>query len=304
VLALEALAEALRADPADQTDELRVRRERTRLLAACDRALVAPERRGAGRRRLALPAVTAGVLVSLLVLWRVRAAAPPAVTANAVVHADGATAWSERVEGNREIVILERGTLSIRVHHSLSGPRLLVALPDGELEDIGTTFAVSAQDDHTTRVTVQEGRVVLRLRDRPPRIIGSGETWVPEVQALVASAAAATEPVPSTQIPLLGPSPRSPPSAASVASALAPSSAEFRSAMDALDRGDNHEAATHFTSFLAKHPRDPRAEDAAYLRVIALQRCGDARGMKEAAQEYLRRYPAGFRYAEVERLSH
>ena len=52
-----------------------------------------------------------------------------------------------------------------------------------------------------------------------------------------------------------------------------------------------------------KHPRDPRAEDAAYLRVIALQRSGDRGSMEQAAQEYLRRYEGGFRGAEIETLS-
>jgi TolA-binding protein len=73
--------------------------------------------------------------------------------------------------------------------------------------------------------------------------------------------------------------------------------------MDALDVGDNRAAAAAFASFLAKHPRDPRAEDAAYLQVIALQRSGDQGSTKAAALEYLHRYPEGFRRAEVEPLS-
>jgi outer membrane protein assembly factor BamD (BamD/ComL family) len=73
--------------------------------------------------------------------------------------------------------------------------------------------------------------------------------------------------------------------------------------MDALDRGDNREAASLLAAFLAAHPRDARGEDAAYLRVIALQRCGDAAGTKDAAREYLRRYPTGFRRAEMEAMS-
>jgi TolA-binding protein len=73
--------------------------------------------------------------------------------------------------------------------------------------------------------------------------------------------------------------------------------------MAALDVGDNHQAAAAFVNFLEKHPRDARAEDAAYLRVIALQRSGDSAGMKQAALEYLHRYAAGFRQAEVEPLS-
>jgi outer membrane protein assembly factor BamD (BamD/ComL family) len=80
-------------------------------------------------------------------------------------------------------------------------------------------------------------------------------------------------------------------------------SADFRAAMNALDVGENREAATHFERFLQRHPRDARAEDAAYLRVIALQRCGDAAEMKDAAREYLRLYPSGFRHAEVDQLA-
>lgn len=80
-------------------------------------------------------------------------------------------------------------------------------------------------------------------------------------------------------------------------------SLDFRVAMAALARGDHAAAATRFASFLAQHPRDRRAEDAAYLRVIALQKAGDAGGMKQAALEYQRRYPNGFRRAEVEPLA-
>jgi TolA-binding protein len=73
--------------------------------------------------------------------------------------------------------------------------------------------------------------------------------------------------------------------------------------MATLNARDNVRAADAFASFLAKHPHDPRAEDAAYLRVLALERSGDDSGMKQAAEEYLRRYPSGFRHAEMETLS-
>ena len=56
-------------------------------------------------------------------------------------------------------------------------------------------------------------------------------------------------------------------------------------------------------AFVVKHPHDPRAEDAAYLRVIALQRSGDSGSVRWAAQEYLRRYPEGFRRAEMQALA-
>ena len=76
-----------------------------------------------------------------------------------------------------------------------------------------------------------------------------------------------------------------------------------RSDVSAIGLAFGGEEIGDVTSFLEKHPRDARAEDAAYLRVIALQRSGDSAGTKQAALEYLRRYPAGFRHAEVEPVS-
>jgi len=312
VQALEALAESLRVRSPDRTaaDELHVRRERTRLLAAFDRALVAPGQPRKFRPRLIWPAAVAALVVAvLLVLPSVRRPAEPRARASrAVVHADSTSVWAERTEGDRENVVLERGTLWIHVDHPSGEGRLLVVLPDGELEDIGTTFTVSADDGHTTRVAVQEGHVVLRLRAQAAIALGPGDTWIPDPRP-VASASASVAP-PSAD-PVLAarldrgeqatPVPR--PSATLAPPPASDPSVDFRAAMAALDVGDNHQAAAAFANFLEKHPRDARAEDAAYLRVIAFQRSGDSAGAKQAALEYLRRYPAGFRHAEVEPLS-
>src|SRR4051812_26843199 len=81
---LEALAEKLRGGPEDNRDgdELHVMRERTRLLAAFDRALVAPGPNGWGvRRRLLWPATAAALVAGLVVFWHVRRAPQPAQVA-------------------------------------------------------------------------------------------------------------------------------------------------------------------------------------------------------------------------------
>jgi TolA-binding protein len=78
---------------------------------------------------------------------------------------------------------------------------------------------------------------------------------------------------------------------------------DFRAALLALTSGDNARASNLFSAFLLLHPRDPRTEDAAYLRVLALQRSGSENGMKQAANEYLSRYPNGFRHAEIKPLA-
>jgi hypothetical protein len=307
--ALDELAEALRAraEGGADVDELHVRRERTRLLAAFDRSLVAPERRRTTRDWMMIPAAVLVLAAGLLAFWRMRPVAPPVVASSTVVHAEQGAQWSKVLEGNRDKLVLDRGALWIHVGHAPGEGKLLVVLPDGELEDLGTTFTVVVEDGHTTRVVVEEGRVVLRLRGAPPVTVEAGGAWTPEahaegpkpaVSAFIPEATPSEPPAPAARS---APSIRS---AAPSASASAPDPSEdFRVAMAAFDRGDSREAANRFASFLEMHPRDPRAEDAAYLRVFALRRCGDERGMKEAAREYLTRYPQGFRRAEVGRLS-
>ncbi|MGH7440999.1 MAG: FecR domain-containing protein [Polyangiaceae bacterium] len=309
---LDRLAGRLRTTLREPGDELGSRRERTRLLAAFDRELLAPKRSGhPAWRRVLWPATAVALMAALLLVWRVRPRGerPARIEAlPAVVYADPATAWSEAVDGNREVVTLDHGALSIRVDHAASARRLVVALPDGELEDTGTTFMVSADGGRTTRVAVQEGSVVLRLRGQTPIGVGAGGVWTPAAPPATASERpSGTPPIdPPSATPSQWPSvrpgartPRVPPSA-EVAPDL---SADFNGPMAALNRGDNWAAAEGFASFLASHPGDARGEDAAYLRIIALQRCGDGSGTRAAALTYLRRYPTGFRRAEVEALS-
>jgi hypothetical protein len=302
--ALEGLARALRASSRDELDELHVRRERTRLLAAFDGALIGPKRQRAFPL-LACGLAAALVAVTLLVRWRAKGTAPSFAASAAVVRADADAIWSSRMDGDREEIVLARGALSVHVDHKQGERHLIVVLPDGELEDIGTTFTVSADADHTTGVAVTEGRVLLRLRGRPQITIGRGDSWMRETPAPVACVTAPlamappAEPAPTESSSRPVRSPRPP------ASVRAPgdSSSDFRAAMDTLERGDNHQAATLFAEFLVEHPGDRRAEDAGYLRAIALQRCGDAVGAKDAAREYLRRYPGGFRRLEMEQMS-
>lgn len=300
VRALESVAEIIRASSPGPKDDLQDRRERTRLLSAYDRELVAPT----SRRRtwlvgsLAIAAIVAGVVVS----WRVRREAPHVAIVlqeAAAVHAESTAAWSKKWQGNREEIVLEQGTLSIHVEHSLPKSSVLVRLPDGELEDIGTTFSVSVENSRTTGVAVEEGTVVLRLHGRPPVLLDHGAVWTPDMppaNGAAPTAAAISSVLPSSTPP---PRPRSPVRSSATTSQA---SSDFRDAIALLDHGDNREADAALTRFLAKYRRDPRSEDAAYLRVIALQRCGDAPMMKEAARAYLRRYPSGLRRADLERL--
>ena len=306
--ALAALAQASRALGGGERDELHLRRERTRILAAFDRDLVAPQQRVSLWFWIA-PACA--LCVALLVLWRARALSPqPADPVSiASVRAESHAVWSQRAQGNVDEVQLDQGALWIHVEHSLAPTRrLVVLLPDGELEDIGTTFRVSADEQHTTHVTVQDGSVLLRLRGLPPVALGPGQSWSREAIAAAPSLPSGSAPL---SIPRPKPTPQSPASALPRAVRNAPSSTsaatpdpslDFRVAMAWLDAGNPSHAAAAFSYFLTQHPQDPRAEDAAYLRVLALHQSGNLRSTQQAAQQYLERYPAGFRHAEVERL--
>jgi TolA-binding protein len=315
--ALQALAEALRFPTSSaDSDELHVRRERTRLLAAFDASLVPDPRRSSAKLWVACVSLAAfGGLALTLALWQSRSASSSSPVATAIdsvkVRADVNAKWSRQTEAQTETVRLESGRLSIHVDHARSPERrLLVILPDGELEDIGTTFSVTAAAAHTTEVTVHEGRVILRLHDKPALALSAGDSWTP-VATPIASAALPNPP--SAAIPRSAkPAPSTPPTLAASAAASASTSAfaptpdpatDFRDAMSALNSGDNTRAASLFAVFLAHHPRDSHAEDAAYLRVLALQRAGNTSDMKQAASAYLAQYPHGFRHAEVEPLS-
>ena len=297
--ALESLALALRRSHAETPDELHVRRERTRLLAAFDRALVTePARRKAPLWSALAACAVIAALAFAFVQTRMPETASPAASAapsaasetaaRALVQPSAGAIGMRSDQPGRERIVLSHGTLSIQVTHAANEPGVIVVLPDGELEDTGTTFTVAVENGVTTRVAVQEGSVVLRLRHRSAIALNAGDLW----QSQPAPAESTSPPVTAT-----------PPAPSRIAPARTrTASEEFRDAVSALGAGDNAGAAARFERFLASHPRDARTEDAAYLRVLALKRAGAAGALKAAARDYLRRYPNGFRRREVSEL--
>lgn len=94
------------------------------------------------------------------------------------------------------------------------------------------------------------------------------------------------------------------PSATAPATASNPgASQEFADAMDALSRGDFGASAGKLSGFASAHPRDPRAEEAAYLQAIALERAGRLPEAQAAARRYLAAYPDGAHRAQARRLA-
>ena len=191
-------------------------------------------------------------------------AAPHAVSASAGVEQPaGSATWNRQADPLFERVALHEGTLALRTRQG--GPKLRVVVPDGELEDIGTAFRVTVSEGRTVSIEVTEGLVVFHRHDAADVRLPAGATWTaPPVSGALTTNQAPAAPEASSH-GIASPQPRSPSSPAT----------------KTADTG----------------------EDAAYLRVVALVRENRRDEARVAAQEYLRRFPNGFRRVEVERLA-
>ena len=67
-----------------------------------------------------------------------------------------------------------------------------------------------------------------------------------------------------------------------------------------MEHGDYGAASEKLESFAKGHPEDPRAEDAAFLAILSLEKAGRRTEAVQAASEYLTHFPNGFRRAEAE----
>lgn len=101
---------------------------------------------------------------------------------------------------------------------------------------------------------------------------------------------AAPRPKPATSPPSA--SPIDPATPSEGASALA-------DGVELIERGDYGAAAERLRAFRQSHPGDVRAQDAAFLAILALDRAGRHPAAVAAAREYLASYPQGFRSAEA-----
>lgn len=166
------------------------------------------------------------------------------------------------------VVRLEAGRVRCEVFPRLEGGRFRVVVGDDEVEVTGTRFEVIADDDHLREVVVEEGEVVLRLRDgRIHRLVG-GESWRLERQP-------EADPYPGpANAPVRAAAPPVPPTPA----------AEFGMALARYDAGDWAAARAHFAKVLD----GPLVADArfwaAMSRVRLAMDAGAARVLEEALQ--------------------
>jgi hypothetical protein len=300
---LDELSTSLRALPFRRVDELTGRRRRAQLLAMVNEAQIFSP---ACRRSVAWPlAAAVAIVIAVFAVGVTRRrdvpvrTSVPAGSDALTIESRGAT-WSRADDPTATRLRLQDGELLIHVdHNAVARRRLIVLLPDGELEDLGTTFVVRVESGHAAAVGVREGVVVLRRVDAAELVLRAGQEWDAEPEASVTGSGSAA-PYASSVVGTAAPPVVAPSGKGGLGTAAA---SEFRDAVGQLESGHPLAAAYGLRAFLARHPQDDRDEDASYLLVVALRECGDALGSLNAAHAYLQRYPAGFRRSEVEALA-
>lgn len=257
--------------PADSRDALSLRRLRNKTLARASAAF-----RPARDRRLYAGAfgAFAAACLGVCLFGAVHKERPPLEKAAVVVEAaTTSTSFSHVTKGGSERIDLMDGTLSLSSRRMPSGAKLIVYVPDGAIEDVGTVFKVSVSEHRTVRIAVTEGEVVFRRPGAADLRILAGSVWTAPEEARASAIQAA---------PLVAAAPGT-----ASASPLAPRRERTRSPSPRV---------------VPEADTCPD-EDAAYLRIVALLREHRAEEARMGASDYLRRCPSGFRRTEVARIS-
>jgi len=285
---VEELGARLRASSHD-ADEVALRRLRASTLERAD-ATLSGRTSAAPRVRwiaLALAATIAAFFVVRVSLHRA-VTQPPNDSSVSVTATSGEARWSRASIDGVDLVTLDHGTIALVVRRKPGDPRVVVRVPDGEIEDMGTVFRVTVDHGRTTEIHVTEGSVVFRRRGGESVTVVAGAPFVARLD------------VGST------PPPMSPTIAENVAPAASPPPS-------VTPPKTPHGDGTVPTASPSSHPppmsSDPTTqdeaieEDGAYLQIVALVREGRSEEARLAAKEYLRRFPNGFRRPEVEKIA-
>src|SRR5450432_908218 len=70
--------------------------------------------------------------------------------------------------------------ISLRIQRRAAVGRIVIVVPDGEIEDFGTVLRVRVAETRTVGVTVEEGNVAIRISGLPEVRLGPGGSWAPE----------------------------------------------------------------------------------------------------------------------------
>ena len=309
---------ALLRVPTPTPTPLEVQRGRLRLLreSALPLSPAPTKRRVRPLLAIALSIVAAAALLFVVQRRSIEVhailAPPPSPSASVpertvtTVLPEGEARFGRASADGTEIVTLDDGAIDLSVRHLDAGERFLVKTGDAEVEVRGTVFRVEASDKHLESVVVVEGKVEVRFRG-VMLLLTASERWdrpidAPPVPGPIAPALASAEP--RATATLASPAARRPPPAApSARPAANDGSGVFVEGMAMMERGDYGDAARHLEAFSKSNPHDDRAEDAAFLVILALQRAGRPTEAVAAARRYLSTYPAGYRRAQTRAIA-
>ena len=220
------------------------------------------------------------------------------------VESEGGARFLRSADGGTETVNLETGAVRLSVRHLNVGERFLVKTADAEVEVRGTVFRVEAEDGRLRNVVVVEGKVEVRFRGGT-FLLTADERWDRPADAPPVASPVAAPPSTGTLV-ALSPGKRgsiAPPPPPSAKPSAADDTGAFVEGMGMMERGDYGAAARRLEAFSKSSPGDDRAEDAAFLVIIALQRAGRPTEAAAAARRYLSAYPEGFRRTQARAIA-
>jgi hypothetical protein len=302
---------ALLREPVAQPSPLDRQRNRMKLLRETVLSPVTPAR--SPRRRIrAVGLLAAAAIVLLALVTRSRPirgptseAAPPAsiisVRTVTTVSPEGPARFTRSEVDGSDVVTLLDGGVSFSVRHLAPGERFVVKTSDAEVEVRGTVFRVEAADERIQRVSVVEGKVEVRFRGSVYPL-SAGELWSRPVESSPLTPAPRASPTVASSVSVKA-TRRRPIEARPTTSAkasLETSAGDLAEGVGLMRRGDYGAAADRLDTFSKSHPDDDRAEDAAFLVIVAMQRAGRRVEAVTAARRYIARYPSGYRREEAE----
>jgi anti-sigma factor ChrR (cupin superfamily) len=201
--------------------------------------------------------------------------------------------WTRHRVGDLERIALGEGYFRVTVRRKSDDPRVIVDVPDGEIEDIGTVFEVDVGSTQTNRIVVQEGNVVFRPRGTQALFLSAGQQWT-------RPSARPTKDQPLAKEKTTDPSLEEAPKRTRVHHHWLGTHqpGHTRPARSDVDR---EPPSAGPPSAASAGPAS--GEDAAYLHVVALLREGRDYEARLAAFRYLEQFPHGFRRSEIEAIS-
>ncbi len=239
-----------------------------------------------------------------------------------VVHIGPATKLTVAQANNlEERYRLALGRVDVSVDKDSRVTRsVVVETPNAEVVVHGTVFAVgvSSHAEHiVTDVSVTRGSVWVLANGVQVAVLGPGQRWSSDAQAVAASSLVPPVPV----LPLetrethaaaldardanapreaARDSHRAPTSAELKASTLAEQSRMFQDAIDARNRGEDTRAVELFARLLARYPGYEEAEVQLFR---AQKRLGRMSAAAAEARRYLAQHPQGFAHDEARQLA-